>query len=76
MSYLAPAKHGKRRELSELSEERGPPRGLSSHSSLNSQRYLCKLQEVERLVAAAERTLPSPDALEDAAEVMLRGEIA
>jgi hypothetical protein len=34
-----------------------------------------ELPEVERLLAAAERAVLSPDALADEAEVMLRGEI-
>jgi hypothetical protein len=75
MSYLALAKSGKRRELSELSEERVGQRGLSSHHSLNSQRYLRGRQKLDPLLAA-ERIIRSPEALEDEADVMLRGGVA
>jgi hypothetical protein len=74
MSCLALAKGAKCREESELSEERVPRRGVDSLSSLTSQRHLRERQEVELLLAAAERVLLSPDAVAGEAEVMLRGE--
>ena len=39
-----------------------------------SERGMCSACEVDRLMAAAERTVASPDALADLAELMVRGE--